>query len=238
MNCPDMPEVPCLKGLLPHGWVCCTGVTTIDAVMMIVVVAGWDCCDAHKALTMFLLCLSVRSLAAPKLISTTAFLIAFIGLVLQLLWCPTMMALIASIAIGSGLKCIHRNWQWRRCLLSLVTTMQSCEDVASEPMFLTSLSTKGGIIIILLIPFILVLNQATGQSILIGGLSFAVNWSNQLFQETVLHAILHFWQSNKQSVKAQTMILATGLKSRAKQSRASWSCFRYCYLCNLCKLLT
>jgi hypothetical protein len=56
-----------------------------------------------------------------------AFLVPFEGLVLQALWCLRIMVLIVSIAIGGGINCLHRNLQWRRCLLLLVATVPSSD---------------------------------------------------------------------------------------------------------------
>jgi hypothetical protein len=38
-----------------------------------------------------------------------------------------MMALIVSIAISDGFNHAHRDWRWRRCLLSLVVTVPSSD---------------------------------------------------------------------------------------------------------------
>ncbi len=182
MNWPNMPEVPCLKGLLLHGWVhclrrgdwrcydnsCCRGVS-------IVVIL-------KRALTMPLLQLLSRPLTASRPI-TMAFLVAFEGLVLWALWCLAMMASIASIAIDGGLKCVHCHCDGV-VACCCVSPMHSYDDVASAATFLTSLLTKreNHHSTIDSFYFNALTLASDSRSTLIGGLSFTVNWTNQLLQ--------------------------------------------------------
>ncbi len=106
----------------PGCCVCCACIVAIDAPLTMIVIVGWVLSwysqRSHDAFVTFVgkaalwLCHS-----SPRCIRRT--------LVLWALWCFTMMALIASIAISDGFNHAHRNWWWCRCLLLLVTTVPS-----------------------------------------------------------------------------------------------------------------
>ncbi len=120
MNMPNLPEVSCLEDL-----VCCVRhacVAAIEAPLTMIVVVGWvsswysQC--PHNAFVAFVgkaaLWLCYGSLCCIRR-----------TLVSWALWCFTIMASIAPITISDGFDRAHRDWRWRRCLLSLVVTVPS-----------------------------------------------------------------------------------------------------------------
>ncbi len=109
----------------PGCCVCRACIMAIDAPLTIIVVAGWVSLwysqRPHDAFVAFVgeaalwLCHG-----SPCRIRRTLVSWAF--------WCFTIMESITSIVISDGFNCAHRNWQWRRCLLSLVATVPTSSD--------------------------------------------------------------------------------------------------------------
>ena len=98
------------------------------------------------------------------------------------------------------------------CIAVTMSSLQLCFKLVNW--------LKGGIIILWLIPFILLLYKQKVNRSRWGGVVFSVNWMDRSLWRNNFA-----WQSNKKSVKAQTMILATESKSRAEQLRARSSLF-------------
>ena len=176
--------------------------------------------DAHSTFTTFLSRLSARPLAALRLI-TKAFLVAFEGLVSWALWCLTMMASIASIAIGGGLNHIHRNWQWCCCLLLLVPAVLS-SDAHVVFVAVDSYSSVGPI------------------NLDWGGCLLSFGWTNHC-KEAFLHAIFFVNDQEQCLVMSWQMMLMALLKSKItsqEQARLRighilWASLCICYAKNV-----
>jgi len=104
MNSPDLPELPVL------------GSPSFMITFFVLRRGDWRTCDGYPRRGMSFVVLLTTPLSRLSVRPPCmALLVAFEGLASRALWHLAMIASIASITIGDGINCIHRNWSIAAC---------------------------------------------------------------------------------------------------------------------------